>query len=120
MTARNPRILSDGGQVPNLVVQVLGVTATIIVTGPLANTNFLVRQIILMNSGTSANVVHLYLDSTTTVSLAERIIETSVAADSTTILYVTLPMVDSTLDIYANATSANEVNITVIGDVEAA
>ena len=120
MAGRNPRILSDGGQVPVLVVGTLGSTATIMVTGPLANTNFLVKQIILSNMGSSANVVHLYLDSTTTVSSVERIIETSVAADSTSILYVNIPMVDSTLDIYANATSANEVNITVIGDIEAA
>ena len=118
MTARNPRILSNGGQVPDLVVATLGSSATIIVSGPVSGLNYLVKQIILSNNGGSANVVHLYLDSTTTVSSVERIIETSVAADSTTILYVNLPMVDATLDMYANATSASEVNITVIGDIE--
>ena len=119
MTARNPRILSNGGQVPNLVVGTLGSTATIMVSGPAAGLNYLIRQIILSNMGSSANVVHLYLDSTTTVSSVERVIETSVAADSTSILYINLPMVDVNLDLYANATSASEVNITVIGDIEA-
>ena len=119
MSARNPRILSAGGQIPTVVSEGLGVTGKLIVQGPLANVNLLVKQIILSNSGSSANVVHLYLDSTTTVSSVERIMETSVAADSTSILYLNLPMVDATLDIYANATSASEVNITVIGDIEA-
>ena len=119
MSARNPRILSAGGQIPTVVSEGLGVTGKLIVQGPLANVNLLVKQIILSNSGTSANVVHLYLDTTTTVSLVERIIETSVAADSTTILYVNIPMVDTTLDMYANCTTSGEVNITVIGDIEA-
>jgi hypothetical protein len=48
----------------------------------------------------------------------ERIIETSVPADSTTILYVAI-RISSAKILYGNATAANEVNVTIIGDVEA-
>ena len=119
MTARNPRILTNGGQVPNLVVSNTITTGTMMIPGPASGLNYLIKQIIISNMGSSANVVNFYLDTTTTVSTVERVIETSVAADSTTILYINLPMVDVNLDLYANATSANEVNVTVIGDIEA-
>lgn len=119
MAAKNPRLLNDGGQVPNLVATALGATATIMVTAPGTTRDYVIKQIILSNMGASANVVHLYFDSSTTVSSVERFIETSVAADSTTILYMSVRMSGATLNMYANATVANEVNVLVVGDVEA-
>ena len=119
MAAKNPRLLNAGGQVPVLIAQALGVTATAIVAAPGAVVDYVIKQIILMNENSTAEVVHLYMDSSTTVSLTERFIETSVAADSTTILYVNYRMSGATLGMYGNATTANKVNVTVVGDVEA-
>jgi len=96
------------------------VTATAIVAAPATGLETVIRQIVLSNMGAAANVVHLYLDTTTTVSSVERIIETSVPADSTTILYVAFRMTGTTVGLYGNATTANEVNVTVVADVEAA
>lgn len=119
MAAKNPRLLNTGGQVPVLLAQALGTTATAIVAAPGATVDYVIRQIVLANMGAAANVVHLYMDTTTTVSTVERIIETSVAADSTTILYVNYRMSGATLNMYGNATVTSEVNVTIIGDVEA-
>lgn len=119
MAAKNPRLLNAGGQVPVLVANTLGTTATLVVSAPGTAVDYVVKQIILANLGAATNVVHLYFDSTTTVSSVERIIETSVPADSTTVLYVSFRMSGATLNMYANATAANEVNISVVGDAEA-
>ena len=119
MAAKNPRLLNVGGQVPVLLATALGGTATLVVAAPGAVVDYVVRQIILSNMGAAANVVHLYFDSSTTVTSVERIVETSVLADSTTVLYVNLRMSGATLNMYGNATVANEVNVTVVGDVEA-
>ena len=97
---------------------VVGVTATALTADPGATVDYVIRQILLSNMGAAANVVHLYIDTTTTVATIERIIETSVPADSTTILYVAL-RISSTKILFGNATAANEVNVTVVGDVEA-
>ena len=118
MAAKNPRLLNVGQPAPVLIAQALGVTATAITADPGAVVDYVVKQIILSNMGAAANVVHLYIDTTTTVSSVERIIETSVAADSTTILYVNI-RISSTKILYGNATAANEVNVTIVGDVEA-
>ena len=119
MAAKNPRLLNVGQPAPVLIAQALGVTATAITADPGATVDYLVRQIILSNMGAAANVVHLYIDTTTTVSTVERIIETSVPADSTVILYVMLRLANTKI-LYGNATVANEVNVSVVGDVEAA
>ena len=118
MAAKNPRLLQVGQPSPVLLAQALGATATAVTPDPGATVDYVVKQIILSNMGAAANVVHLYIDTTTTVSSVERLIETSVAADSTTVLYVNL-RVSSTKILYGNATAANEVNVTVVGDVEA-
>ena len=118
MAAKNPSLLNVGQPAPVLIAQALGVTATAITADPGAVVDYVVKQIILSNMGAAANVVHLYIDTTTTVSSVERIIETSVAADSTTILYVNI-RISSTKILYGNATAANEVNVTIVGDVEA-
>ena len=118
MAAKNPRLLNVGQPAPVLIAQALGVTATAITADPGAVVDYVVKQIILSNMGAAANVVHLYIDTTTTVSSVERIIETSVPADSTTILYVNI-RISSTKILYGNATAANEVNVTIVGDVEA-
>ena len=118
MAAKNPRLLQVGQPAPVLLAQVLGVTATAITADPGATVDYVVRQIILSNMGAAANVVHLFIDTSTAVSTVERIIETSVPADSTTILYVAI-RISSTKILYGNATVANEVNVTVVGDVEA-
>ena len=118
MAAKNPRLLNVGQPAPVLLAQVIGVTATAITADPGAVVDYVVKQIILSNMGTATNVVHLFIDTTTTVSTVERIIETSVAADSTTVLYVNI-RISSTKILYGNATAANEVNVTIVGDVEA-
>jgi hypothetical protein len=118
MAAKNPRLLNVGQPAPVLLAQALGTTGTAITADPGATVDYVVRQIILSNMGAAANVVHIYIDTTTTVSSVERIIETSVPADSTTILYVTLRIANAKI-MYGNATVANEVNVTVVGDVEA-
>ena len=118
MPAQNPRLLNVGQPAPVLLAQVLGVTGTAITADPGAVVDYLIKQITLSNMGAATNVVHLFIDTTTTVSTVERIIETTVPADSTTILYVTLRL-KSTKILYGNATVASEVNVTVLGDVEA-
>ena len=118
MAAKNPRLLQVGQPSPVLLAQALGVTGTAVTADPGATVDYVVKQVILANLGAAANVVHLYVDTTTTVSSAERIVETSVAADSTTVLYVNL-RISSTKILYGNATAANEVNVTIVGDIEA-
>src|SRR3990170_8053693 len=90
MAAKNPRLLNVGQPAPVLIAQALGVTATAITADPGAVVDYVVKQIILSNLGTATNVVHLFIDTSPTVSTVERIIETSVPADSTTILYVNI------------------------------
>ena len=118
MPGKNPRLLNVGQPAPVLLAQVLGVTATAITADPGATVDYVLKQIILSNMGAAANVVHLYIDTSTTVSTVERIIERSVPADSTDILYVNI-RISTTKILYGNATVANEVNVTVVGDVEA-
>ena len=118
MAAKNPRLLNVGQPAPVLIAQALGTTGTAITADPGATVDYVIKQIILSNMGAAANVVHLYIDTTTTVSTVERIIETSVPADSTTILYVNIRVSNAKI-VYGNATAANEVNVTVVGDVEA-
>ena len=118
MPAKNPRLLNVGQPAPVLIVQALGTTATAITADPGATVDYVVKQIILSNMGAAANVVHLYIDTSATVSTAERIIETSVPADSTTILYVVIRISNAKI-LYGNATAANEVNVSIVGDVEA-
>ena len=118
MSVKNPRLLNVGQPAPVLLAQALGVTATAITADPGATVDYVIKQIILSNMGAAANVVHLYIDTTTTVSTVERIIEKSVAADNAEILYVNIRL-SSTKILYGNATVANEVNVTIVGDVEA-
>lgn len=118
MPSKNPRLLNSGQPVPTLVVAALGGTGTVMSVDPGATTDQVIKQIILANLGAAANVVHIYISTSTTVTSAKRIIETSVPADSTIILYVNIRLV-STYMLYANATVANEVNMTLVGDVEA-
>lgn len=119
MAAKSPRLLNVSQPQPVLIAQALGTTGTAITADPGATVDYLIRQIILSNMGTATNIVHLYIDTTTTVSSVERIMEKSVAADSTEIIYVNLRLA-STKILYGNATTANEVNVTVVGDIEAA
>jgi hypothetical protein len=118
MAAKNPRVLNLLAPLPNLVVAALGTTGTAMTADPGALVDLVIKQIILSNMGAAANVVHLYIDTDVTVATTNRIVETSVAADSTTILYVNIRL-SSTYMLYANATAANEVNCTLIGDKEA-
>jgi hypothetical protein len=119
MAAKNPRLLNVSQPQPVLIAQALGTTGTAITADPGATVDYLIRQIILSNMGAATNVVHLYIDTSITVSSVERIIEKSVASDSTEIIYVNLRL-SSTKILYGNATTANEVNVTVVGDIEAA
>jgi hypothetical protein len=118
MPAKNPRLLNVGQPAPVLIAQVLGATATAITADPGATVDYVIKQVILSNMGTAANVVHLYIDTSTTVSSVERIMETSVPADSTIILYVNIRL-STTKILYGNATVASEVNVTIVGDIEA-
>jgi len=118
MAAKNPRLLQVGEPSPVAIAQVLGGTATALTADPGATVDLVIRQIILANTGVAANVVHLYIDTSTTVTVAERIVETSVAADSTTVLYVNLRL-SSTYMLYGNATAASEVYVSLVGDKEA-
>ena len=120
MAAKNPRLLQAGAPVPVLIVGTIAAptVGTALTADPGATVDYLVKQIILSNMGAAANVVWIFLDTTTTVSSVERIIETSVAADSTTILYVNL-RISNTYELYGIATATNEVNVTIVGDIEA-
>jgi hypothetical protein len=118
MATKNPREIQVGAPSPCLIAQALGTTGTALTADPGATITYLVKQIILTNLGAAANVVHLYHDTTTTVSSAERFIEVSVPADSYVILYMN-KRIANTEELYGNATNANEVNVVIIADAEA-
>lgn len=119
MPAKNPRLFNTNQPLPMLIAAVLGAgTSTALMTAASATVDIVIKQIILTNLNTTAEVVHICSGTSTTVTSANRIIETSVPADSTTILYVNIRL-SSTYLLSGLATTTNMVNVVLVGDAEA-
>jgi len=120
MPAKNPRQLQTVATVPTLIVAVVDAgTATALSAAPGTGLEHVVKQLIIVNNATTTQVVQIYYCNSTTVTSVNKIIETSVAADSTTILYVNY-RVAATYYLLGESTTTNLVAVTIIGDLEVA
>ena len=119
MATKNKQ-LQTVATVPTLIVAVVDAgTATALSAAPGTGLEHIVKQLIIVNNNTTSEVVQIYYGSSTTVTSVNKIIETTVAADSTTILYVSY-RVAPTFYLLGESTTTNKCAVTIIGDVEAA
>jgi len=120
MPAKNPRQLQTVATVPTLIAAVLdAATATALSAVPGTGLEHVVKQLIIVNNNTTAEVVQIYYCNSTTVAAANKVIEVTVPADSTTILYVNY-RIAATYYLLGEATTTNKCAVTIIGDVEVA